>query len=401
MNNFFKSNLFYGITSVLLAIFLLFYVDSIDNPIVEKPYTVNLSTRNLANDLIMDGTPIQVRIRVSGNKTTFYALSSKDFRAWVDLSQAKPGLGTYDIQISVPSGVSLVWMEPKTADIYLDEIGSKTIEVQHQIINTVASGYGNFEPVLTPKQIKITGPMLLLDQVDHALVRIDLDGLKADYVADLPVMLIDKEKKVMEESNITLSQEKVKVQVAITENMSSKSVQVRPAITGEIQEKWLVSSVEVKPTTVRITGSFDKIKDIEYLTTETIDLSLLEESFSGKVKLNVPEGIGVLDGTEVDVNIKLTENLVQRTLKDIPIEVRNAPKDNSYGTLPTKVDVTLEGYPWIFANYSNEGGYVIAVKAFVDLQGKEAGSQDYPIQIECPSDFKVVSTSVETVRLHH
>jgi len=402
MKRFFNSNLFYGITSVLLAIFLLFYVDSVDNPVTEKTFTVNLTTRNLPNNLIIDQTPIPIRIRVSGNKTTFYSLSSKDFKAWVDLNNARAGRGTYDVQTGLPLGVSFVWVDPATVDLYLDEIGTKTIRLQHQITNSVASGYGNFEPVLTPNQINITGPKLLLDQVSHGLVRIDLGGMKSDYVAELPILLIDSENKIIDNSQITLSQNTTKVEVTITENMSSKTVQVRPAITGEIQEKWVVSSVEVKPTNVKITGSFDIIKDIEYLTTETIDLSLLDGSFSGKVKLNVPEGVGVLDGVEVEVTIELAENLMQRTVSNIPVEVRNSPANVNYGTLPSNVDVTLEAYPWIFANYmSLDGGYQIPVKAFVDLSGKAADSREYPVEIECPEDFRIVSISSDKVRLHN
>jgi YbbR domain-containing protein len=237
--------------------------------------------------------------------------------------------------------------------------------------------------------------------VDHGVVQIDLSGLKSDYVAELPVSLVGKNDQVVENAQIKVDQPKVKAQVTITENMSSKSVQIRPAITGEIQESWLVSSVEVKPTTVRITGAFDLIKDIEYLTTDTIDLTLLEDSFSGKINLNIPEGVGVLDGTQVDVNIKLIKNLIKRTISGLPIEVRNAPANKNYGTLPTQVDVELQAFPWVFAGRSTtEGGYDIPVKPFVDLGGEPANSKDYEIQIECPPEFEVLTISTKTVRVH-
>lgn len=401
MKDFLRSNLFYRLSSVVLAIFLMFYVHSLENPNSEKTfYSVNLAFNNQPSDLILSGEPKTVDIRIKGTRNLVNNTSSKDIKAWVDLAEAKAGKSVYKVQYSLPDGIEIAWVKPGTMELYLDEIGSKTVALKYTTANAVESGFGNFEPVVEPSQVQVSGPKLLLEKISHAVVNIDLTGLKTNFEGELPIQLVDQEGNPVQDAMISLSQDKAKVQVAVTENMSSKSVPVRPALSGEIQKNWMVSSVEVVPTTVRITGSFDIIKDIEYLTTQPLDLTQLTASFSGKLALVVPEGVGVLDGTEVQVNVTVTENMATHTINDVPVEVRNGPADRSYGTLPTTVDVELQAYPWIFANASSAGGYNIAVKAYVDLEGQAAGTKEYTVKAECPEDYKVVSISPETVRVH-
>jgi len=274
------------------------------------------------------------------------------------------------------------------------------VALKYTTTNAVETGFGNFEPVVEPTQIQVSGPKLLLDKISHGVVNIDLTGLKTNFEGELPIQLVGQEGTPIQDSMVSLSQDKAKVLVAVTENMSSKSVPVRPALSGEIQKNWMVSSVEVVPTSVRITGSFDIIKNIEYLTTAPLDLTQMTESFNGSVALVIPEGVGVLDGTEVQVNITVVENLTTRVISDLPVEVRNPPSGKTYGTMPGKVNVELQAYPWIFANASTSEGYNIDVIAYVDLEGQPAGSQNYIVKVECPADYKVAVITPETVRIH-
>ncbi len=401
MKEFIKSNMFYRLASVVLAVFLMFYVHSLENPNSERTfYAVNVAMNNQPSELILDGEPKTVDFRIKGIRSLVSNTSSKDIKVWVDLAEAKAGKSVYKVQYSLPDGVEIAWVKPSTMEIYLDEIGAKTVALKYTTTNAVETGFGNFEPVVEPTQIQVSGPKLLLDKISHGVVNIDLTGLKTNFEGELPIQLVGQEGTPIQDSMVSLSQDKAKVLVAVTENMSSKSVPVRPALSGEIQKNWMVSSVEVVPTSVRITGSFDIIKNIEYLTTAPLDLTQMTESFNGSVALVIPEGVGVLDGTEVQVNITVVENLTTRVISDLPVEVRNPPSGKTYGTMPGKVNVELQAYPWIFANASTSEGYNIDVIAYVDLEGQPAGSQNYIVKVECPADYKVAVITPETVRIH-
>jgi len=401
MKEFLKSNWFYRLAAVALTIFLMFYVDSLQNPNSERIYnSVNVASNNLATELFLAEEPKALDVKVKGARSLINSTSSKDIKAWVDLAAAKAGKGVYKVQVTLPDGLELVWVKPNTMELYLDEMGSKTIALKYTTKNSVESGFGNFEPVVEPLQIQVTGPKLILEKISHGVVTIDLTGLKADFEGQLPIQLVGQDGVPILDSRVTLSQEKAKIKVAVTENMSSNSVPVRPALAGEIQENWMVSSVEVVPTTVRITGALDIIKNIEYLTTAPLDLTQMTQSFDGEVALIIPEGVGVLDGTQVRVKVTIEENLAKHTLSNIPVEVRNAPSGKTYGTLPSQVAVELQAYSWIFANKSMATGHDIPVKAYVDLAGKSADSQNYEVKVECPAEFQVKAVTPGTVRLH-
>ncbi len=401
MKKFLDSNIFYGILALVMAIFLLFYVDSSENPVSEKTFNnVNVTVSGLPEGLLLEKEPGPVEIRVNGYRSALNTVFSRDVKASVDLRAAEPGAATYKVQYSLPSGLSLVYVKPEYIELTVDELGNKTVPVTCRTLNAVPEGYGSLEPVVTPSTIVLSGPQKALDRVESAQVSLDLAGRNSDFQGRLPVVLLDKEQQEVQDSRLSLSAEDVAVHVVITESLSSKSVSVRTALSGTIDEKYVVAGVEVQPSTVKITGSYAVISKIDSLTTEPIDLAALTESFHGFVKLLVPSNVEVLDGDEVEITIKIEENLARRTFEDIPVEVRNGPDDRNYGTIPPTVDVTLAAYPQVFANASSGGEYRIDIKAYVDLAGQPADTRDYTVMLEYPAEYQVVEVSPQTIRLY-
>lgn len=402
MKDFLKSNLFYAIVSVVMAVFLMFYVDSLSIPATSERTFSDLTVQvtNLPEGMLLDNEVPQVDLRLKGYSTTIASTSAKDIRVWVDLKNAGTGTNTYRLQTSLPSGLELVWTRPATLNLTLDTQGEKTMALRVQTQNSVAEGYGSFAPSVNPDSVTLSGPQSLLDQVSSAVVTVDLTGLTADYSMELPVVLYDSQGQRVEDERIALSDPKVWVGVKVSENKSSKSVVIRPAFSGEPEEKYRSGGVEVSPSTVRIAGTYDMIKDIEFLNTEPIDLTGATEDYTARVALVVPEGIEVLDGNEVSVTVKIEENLTHRVLRDIPIEVINAPEGGEYVTIPATADVTLAAWPWVFAGDSNEEGeYEIAVRLYVDLRGEHPGDQEYQVLTEVPADYQVVQLSAQSVRV--
>ncbi len=401
MKRFLDSNIFYGILAMVLAIFLLFYVDSSENPVSEKTYNnVNVAVSSLPEGMLLEKEPGPVEIRVNGYRSAINTAFARDVKASVDLRGAEPGTATYKVQYSLPSGLNLVYIKPEYIELTVDELGTKNLPVVCRTSNTVAEGYGSLEPVVNPASIVVTGPQRVLDQVEAAQVSLDLTGRNSDFQGSLPVVLFDKEWQEIQDSRLNLSAKEVSVHVVVTENLSSKSVSVRTALSGTIDEKYVVTGVEVQPSTVKITGSYAVISKIDSLTTEPIDLATLTESFHGSVKLLVPSNVEVLDGNEVEITIRIEENLTRRTFEGIPVEVRNGPAGMSYGTIPPTVDVTLAAYPQVFANASSGGEYRIDIRAYVDLAGQPADTRDYNVMLEYPAEYQVVEVSPQIIRLY-
>ena len=400
MKKFLNSNLLYGILAVIMAVFLSFYIESAENPISEKTFSpVNVAVTGLPDTHLLESDPPPVEIRVSGNRSAINLTFSRDVWAYVDLSEARPGTAHYPIQYSLPSGLSLAFIRPESVELTIDLWGSIDLPVTCHTMNTVRQGYNSMEPVLSPSTIRLTGPQRELDRIGEARVVADLSDRTTNFLSDLPVVLLDKDQSVFESRHVALSESEVNVYVAVSEYLSSKSVNVRTALSGDVDERYIVAGVEVQPSTVIISGSYLDISPIESLTTEPIDLSLMTETFHGYARLVTPAGVSVQEGDQVELTIRIERNLTRRTIEGIPIEIRNAPEGLTYEAAPPALSLTLAAYPPVFAEATVDGVLTIEIAAYVDLEGEPADDRTYPLIVEVPEEYLVTAASTETVRL--
>ena len=361
---------------------------------------MNVTVSGLADDRLLEADPGSVEIKVSGYRSAVNLSFARDVRAFVDLRNAIPGTQEYPVQYSLPSGLALVSVKPERIELSVDVIETRELPVVCHTLNAVRQGYNSHAPIITPSTVEVSGPRSLLDQITEAGVTVDLSERAVHYSANLPVVLLDANNQEFKHNRVRLSSALVSVHMEIAENHSSKSVYVRTALSGNVDERHIVAGVEVQPSTVKITGAYSAVSPIESLTTETIDLSPMTETFQGFVRLVTPPDISVLEGYQVEITIRIEKNLTRYTLYDIPIEVRNAPQDSRYGTIPVTVDVTLAAFPDVFLAATIDGALSIDIAAYVDLDGHAAEAVEYPLQLEVPEDFLVTSASEERIRLY-
>lgn len=401
MKKFFDSNLFYGIVALAMAIFLLFYVQSSENPVDFKTFkNVNVAVNNLPENYQLDVMPGSVEIEVSGLVSTLNLSSVRDIKAFVDLRGVKPGTEAHPIQYVLPNGLSLIRMNPESVELSVDALGAKELQVSCHLYNTVRQGFSSTSPVVRPSAVTVAGPQRLLDQIQEARVSVDLNDRIANYNANQHVVLLDKDGHEFQSSRISLSEDTVNVHVEIAESLSSKSVSVHALISAPVDSRYNMTSIEVQPSSVKITGTYATVSTIEFLTTEPIDLSAMTETFQGLVWLMTPPGVDVLEGNQVELTIRIEKNLTKRTVDHVPVSIRNAPEDKNYGTLPLTVSVTLAAFPDVFEADMAGGELSVDIIAYIDLAGEEADTRDYPLIVELPERYELSLISESTVRVY-
>ena len=403
MKKFFESNLFYGIVAVGMAVFLLLYVASAENPVVDKPFpNVSVAVNGLAEGYLLEAEPRPVEIRVSGYRSALNLTSARDVKAYVDLSGAKPGTASYPIDYTIPGGLSIVYVRPESVELSIDVFETRELQIVPLVSNSVKQGYNSTAPTVTPPVVTVSGPKRALDEITEAVIVIDLAGRANDLSGALPVILHDKGGAEITDRRINLSDKEVSVYVGISENLSSKSVSIRTPLSGSVGERYIMTGIDFKPSTVKISGSYAVVSTIEYLNTEPINLSSLTDTFHSSVKLVTPPGVTVLEGDEVEITIRIEKNLVTRTFVGIPIEIRNAPEDIDYKAIPETVDVTLAAFPDVFEKALVNGEVIVKINAYVNLVGLEeftGVAVDQPVIIEVPDDYAVAHISAETIKV--
>ncbi len=115
-----------------------------------------------------------------------------------------------------------------------------------------------------------------------------------------------------------------------------------------IQGSPLVGHVELEYTqkTATISGSYRRIKEINSVTTEPIDVDGRVESFSKTLRVLVPGNIGVIqvDPQEIQVKVNIITESVSVTLTNIPVLAISEPTTYSgFKFEPPTVNVTITG----------------------------------------------------------
>lgn len=400
MKRFFESNLFYGIVSVGMAVFLLFYVASSENPITEKPFpNISVAVIGLDGGYLLEANPQPVEVRVSGYRSNINLTFPRDVKAWVDLSAAQPGTAEYPVEYTLPSGLSLVSIKPDFIELSIDVFEIRELPVILLTENAVPQGYSSAEPEVNPSSVTVSGPKRILDGIAEAVVSLDLAGRTRDFDGVLSIVLLDKDNQEFQDSRISFSQEDIHIHVGISENLASKSVAVRTPFSGNVNERYILAGVEVQPSTVKITGIYAAISTIEYLNTEAINLSPLTDTFHSFVRLLTPPNVEVLEGDMVEITIRIEKNLLRQTVENVPIEIRNIPEGFACHIEPAALDVTLSAFPDVFEDATVDGELIVGISAYIDLEDQPGVLSDYPVMLEVPEDYLVMQISEETVRL--
>lgn len=161
----------------------------------------------------------------------------------------------------------------------------------------------------------------------------------------------------------------------------TKGVEVRPRFSGKPAEGHVLEGAEVVPKRVEIVGAQSELKGIAQVDTEPIDVTERRESFETKVKIALDRRHAWLSTGqgEVEVRVAITEEKVQKLLKQISLKVKN-----SRGPVrlePPRIDVILEGPAGKIDSLQPD-----QIAASVVLPKEGPFPESLPVRIELPVD---------------
>jgi len=148
-------------------------------------------------------------------------------------------------------------------------------------------------------------------------------------------------------------------------------------IKGEPAEGFELVAVEAERSTLSVAARQEILDGIEFLVADqALDISGAEEDVSGFVKIKRVTGIENTLPGEFAVTARIQEETVERTLRQIAIEVDGLTAGYAAQLSSRNVTVQLTGgYRFI------TGLEKADVRLFVDAQGLEPGEHVLPVQI--------------------
>lgn len=393
------------IISIIVGL-LLWAVVHIDPDTSPQTVTSNVDTKTIEASVIKaDGLdtdkyvmtamePSVVRLDVQGRLTNLLnASSDDDYVVKVDLKDAKPGIQELPLVATLPKGIQLVEMSPRTVTVQIEEILTKPFELQVTTEGKPAAGYvvGASTVVAPSAGVQITLPKDDMSRVGVVTTEVNVEG--ADKT------IVNKKAKVVvydtdgiEMTNAIISPETVHVEVKITPPFKTLPLQVR--YTGSLPEG--LSLVSVKPAIDEVTvyGEQKALDELQVYDGVVLDLSKVKQSGAVQVKTEVIDGIKSIDPAEVTLEIVVAP-IITRTFTGLPIAVEGASSGTSAvfrNPADGKYDLTVSGAESVLNALKAEAITIIA-----NVEGLKPGVHVVTLQVDVPAYVQTVLGSGQSL----
>lgn len=387
------------VISVFLAVFVWAVATNEENPTREAIFTdpIPIQYLNLGQKLsLYQKSADSVHIRVRAPEATWQTLRVDSFQAIADLRDLESGVMQVPIDVkSIDPQVTVVAADPPGVSVQIETVKQVPVDVRVRVLDDPPLGYEIKTPVSTPPTISVTGPQVLVDQVNDASVEIALRGAKVPIDREVAVVVHDAQGNPIQ--GLAIKPATVSVHVQVDQRVGYKDVAVKATLKGTVSPGYWVSDINVDPPTVTLVGAPDALDKIPgFVETQPVTVSAARDDVTKGVGLNLPSGVSELNATEVSVHVAIEPVLGGITiLRPVAISLSNVGCDLPTSISPDTVEVILSGPLPILQALTGDD-----VQILVDVGACTAGSfQGTPRVINVPSSLKVESIVPNSVEV--
>ncbi|MBM7865697.1 hypothetical protein GTO89_02715 [Heliobacterium gestii] len=282
-----RRNWLYKLAALAIAILLWVYVNAEQQGI--QTFPVQLDREGLEAGYVLDPEPpTVVELRVKGPKAIMANLSSRDFRARITLTGAKPGPMTVGVTVDAPPNVQIISKTPAELSLNVDVLETKTLPLTWEFKGNIPAGYRVGDPTLRPTEVVISGPREKLRLIQRVGVQIPM-GAKETFTRSLPVRVI--EPALGDDGRLQVTPKATEVTVPVNQEMTTKNVAVQPLVTGTPAAGYKVVSTRVEPANLPVSLPAEGFADIRALATSPVDINGARSDVVKEVNLALPAGV--------------------------------------------------------------------------------------------------------------
>lgn len=311
------------IVCFLGAFILWFYAMQVDSPDYQQVFSLVPVTATGADVIgnqyglsVYSGIDNPIEVTIKGKKSDISKIKIEDIIATVDLSQiTEAGEYKIDINVSLPSHLTVEGIFPNVLNVYVDERVSATIPIKTKITSMVIEAPNQTgDPVIENPEVTIAGPKKLVDDISHAQVDLNVGKISASIDMISKILLVKKNGDIISTipSNLKLSRTEVSVKIPV---YTYKTI---PLAVGFKYGYFNSSnaSITISPQSVKVKGDPVVLNKYDSLIITTLDEKKITSDEETKlVTIDLPEGIEITDGvSSASIDIKL-KNTVTREFK--------------------------------------------------------------------------------------
>jgi len=269
------------------------------------------------------------------------------FSATVDLStydMKRPGQAqALDVTVtSLETGVQVQGWDPDTVTVRVDRLAVKSDVPVVVDRGAVPDGLTIGVPKLSADSVTATGPASQLNLVDRAVARVVIQPSGIDVSAQVDLRPVGVDGQVI--SGVELDPSTVDVSIAVRSSQTTKTVAIRPTLTGTPAAGYQVGDVTVSPSVITIRGAPDALADIVDVATRAVSVSGATARVTAAPELDLPDGVTLLPGQDStpSVSVQVSSPVISRTYL-LGLICQGVSGGNSCLPQLTQVSVTARG----------------------------------------------------------
>jgi YbbR domain-containing protein len=349
---------------------------------------------------VIGSIPDQMLITLFAPRSILDEIQENDnstLRAWIDLSDVKPGTHDIPIQYQMPEGFSpvrVVGITPNIVTVTLELLIARTLPIQREILGEPALGYQTGSVEWSHQEVVVSGRSSFVDQVATVAISLDITGANESIEKTLNLVPRDSEGNLV--PGVTLLPESISVNQEVTLRGGYRNMVVKVMTTGQVADGYRQTNITVSPPNVMIFSANPTLIDQlpGFIETEFLDLTGAADDIETVLALNLPEGISVIGDPNVlvQVGVAAIEDSIRITRN---VEVIGILPELIATVSPETVEVIIFGpIPGLDALTE------VDVRVVIDLTEMEPGVYRLkPDVVILPDLIRLQAISPETIEI--
>jgi YbbR domain-containing protein len=343
--------------------------------------------------LTQDLGTVDVRYRFATDSPDQVKIGS--FAVTIDLAQYRMSLAPQLQSLPVTvrpliAGVTILSYAPTAVSVAIDRLGIRSVKV---VVDRgeLPAGLEIGTTTVSAQEVTATGPNSLLQRVDRAVARVHIDQSGIDVHNQVQLVPVDIDGRLV--PSIELTPLTVNVDIDVRTVETSKTVPVRPVLSGAPATGFEVGEITVDPAVVTLRGAPDVLSAVSEVLTNPISLAGARAPVTATAALVLPTGtrLSTSGAAGPTVAIKISEEIGTRTFL---VGVLCSGQPSGSACLPglSQVAVTLRGT--VNALAALDPG---TLSVGLDATGLAPGSHVLPATLTVPRGITLVGISPGTV----
>jgi YbbR domain-containing protein len=387
LNNRMRENLSTVIMSVLLALIVWFFAIDQENPLIRQEFDqpVPVEVLGLADgtQTLQDLTKRNVFLTLRAPQSTWQNISPTDFSAYIDLSGRGPGSWEVPIIVEpVDTDVTVVDQQPRQLRVQIEEVITKTVDVQVEIMDSPAFSYEAQTAIVEPATVTVTGPRTQVDQVHSAVAEIFLRSAKSQV--ERTQVLSPRSSQNLPVDRVNVTPQNALVVVPIVQRPGRKEVAVVVTVAGQPAPGYRLTSITSEPGTVILRGSPEALLEVGgFVETPVLNIENATGDVRERLPLILPANISTMGETSVNAVVSISPIVSSIPLTRQPI-IQGLNSNLRATVSLSRIDVIVSGPLPRLNTISPED-----VRVTLDLSGLLPGSHVVAPTIVSPEGIVV------------